>query len=299
MTRPERGSLCFGEPFHPQSDTFTTRAITLEHSQPTVSAERLFVENLRLIDDTIRLVCRRLHCSTEEREDFISQSHLKLIEDDYAILRKYAGRCSLRTYLVTVVRHQLYDFRRQRWGTWRPSAEAQRLGPAAVELDTLLHRDRVSRDEAIERLHASGRFAETREELLRLAGKLPPHYPRIVEGEEGLDDLAAPRAGADREVLTRERAATVRSARAALAASMQELSEEDRVVLRLRFQDGIKVPRIAQILGQDAKALYRRCDRLLQTLRGILERRGVSGASVLDCLGEDSWADGDGPEGEH
>jgi len=148
-------------------------------------------------------------------------------------------------------------------------------------------------------VQASARFAETREELRGLAEKLPPHYPRIVEGEEALEDLAAPRAGADREVLTQERLAAARSARSALAASMEELSEEDRVVLRLRFQEGIKVPRIAQILGQDAKALYRRCDRLLETLRGILERRGIAGPSVLDCLGEDSWADEDGSEGGH
>ncbi|MET0556978.1 MAG: sigma-70 family RNA polymerase sigma factor [Vicinamibacteria bacterium] len=264
-----------------------------------MSAERLFTENLRLIDDTIRLVCRQLRCSPEEREDFTSQSHLKLIEDDYAILRKYAGRCSLRTYLVTVIRYQLYDYRRQRWGTWRPSAEARRLGPAAVELDTLLHRDRVAREEAIERLRASARFTETRDALRNLADRLPPHFPRIVEGEDALDDLAAPRGGADRELLTRERVATVHSARAALAASMQELGEEDRVVLRLRYQDGLRVPRIAQILGLDAKALYRRCDRLRETLRGILERRGIAGPSVLECLGDDSWADEDGPEGDH
>ena len=266
---------------------------------PTASAERLFVENLRLIDDTIRLVCRRLRCSPEEREDFTSQSRLKLIEDDYAVLRKYGGRCSLRTYLVTVIRHQLYDYRRHRWGTWRPSAEARRLGPAAVALDTLLHRDRVAREEALERLAASARFAETRDDLRRLADLLPPHYPRIVEGESALEDLAEPRAGADHDLLAEERVATVRSARAALAASMEELGDEDRVVLRLRFQDGIKVPRIAQILGLDAKALYRRCDRLLEQLRGILERRGIAGSSVLACLGEDSWADEDGPEGSH
>ena len=276
-----------------------SEAIILEHTRPPVSAERLFAENLRLIDDTIRLVCRRLHCSPEEREDFSSESRLKFIEDDYAVLRKYGGRCSLRTYLVTVIRHQLYDYRRQRWGTWRPSAEARRLGAAAAELDTLLHRDRVAREEAIERLHTSGRFAETRDELRRLAGLLPPHYPRIVEGETALEDLAEPRGGADRHLLAGERAATVRSVRGALAASMGELGDEDRVVLRLRFQDGLTVPRIAQVLGLDAKALYRRCDRLLERLRGILERRGIAGAAVLESLGEDSWGDDDGPEESH
>lgn len=120
-----------------------------------------------------------------------------------------------------------------------------------------------------------------------------------MEGEDALEDLAAPRAGADHDMLNRERLATVRTARNALVASMEELSEEDRVVLRLRFLDEIKVPRIAQILGQDAKALYRRCDRLLETLKATLERRGIAGRSVLECLREHSWADEDGPEGDH
>ena len=263
-----------------------------------MSAERLFVENLRLIDDTIRLVCRNRHCSAEEREDFSSHSRLKFIEDDYAILRKYAGRCSLRTYLVTVIGHQLSDYRRQHWGTWRPSAEARRLGPAAMELDTLLHRDRVPREEAIERLATSGRFAETRDTIRRLSERLPPHYPRIVEGEDELEDMASPRSTADRELLSQERAATRNSVRAALVGALAELNDEDQLVLRLRFQDEIRVPRIAQILGQDAKMLYRRCDRLREQLRTSLERRGIAGASVMECLGEDSWPD-DEPEGGH
>lgn len=285
--------LCLRAPVHPQSGPPAGRAITLEHSYPTTSAERLFSDNLGLIDDTIRLVCRRLHCTPEEREDFTSQSRLKLIEDDYAVLRKYAGRCSLRTYLVTVIRHQLYDYRRQRWGTWRPSAEARRSGPAAVELDTLLHRERVGRDEAIERLRTSGRFTESAEELRALADALPEHFPRVMEGEGALEGLAETRSGADRALLTQERAATMRSARVALVASLGELGDEDRLVLRLRFQDGLTVPRIAQTLGLDPKVLYRRCERLLETLRAILERRGVAGAAVMECLGEDSWPDDD------
>jgi RNA polymerase sigma factor (sigma-70 family) len=259
-----------------------------------VSAERLFVENLPLIDGAIRSVCRRRHCSPEEREDFRGHAHLKLIENDYAILRKFAGRCSLRTYLVTVIGRLLTDYRRQHWGTWRPSAKARELGPAAMALDTLMHRDRVAREEAIERLHASAGGAETREELRRLADLLPPHYPRIVEGEDALEDLAEPRAGADREVMSKEGAATARSVRQALVASLAELGDEDLVVIRMRFKDEVKVSRIAHILGLDAKALYRRCERLLKQLRTSLERRGVKIEAVTECLGGDWWPDGEG-----
>jgi RNA polymerase sigma factor (sigma-70 family) len=264
-----------------------------------MSAERLFVENLRLIDDTIRLVCRRRHCSPEEQEDFSSQSRLKLIEDDYAVLRKYAGRCSLRTYLVAVIGHLLYDYRRQRWGTWRPSAKAQRLGSTAVALDTLLHRDRVPREEAVERVRANPRFAGTHDELRTLAEKLPPHFPRIEEGEDTLEGLTAPRDGADDRLRSQERAAVVRSAREALVACMAELSDEDRVILRLRYQDELTVPRIVHMLGLDQREVYNRCKRLLEKLKGMLERRGIAGSAVTECLGEDSWPDDDDGEGSH
>ena len=109
--------------------------------------------------------------------------------------------------------------------------------------------------------------------------------------------MASPRASADRELLSQERAATRNSVRAALVAALAELTDEDQLVLRLRFQDEVRVPRIAQILGQDAKMLYRRCDRLREQLRTSLERRGIAGASVMECLGEDSWPDDDEPEG--
>jgi RNA polymerase sigma factor for flagellar operon FliA len=38
-----------------------------------------------------------------EADDFASHPKLKLIEDDYAILRKFQGRSSLRTYLTVVI----------------------------------------------------------------------------------------------------------------------------------------------------------------------------------------------------
>lgn len=264
-----------------------------------MSAERLFVDNLPLIDDTIRRVCHQRRCTPEESEDFRSESHLRLIEDDYAVLRKYEGRArsSLRTYLTSVILNQLFDYWRHHRGTWRVSAEARRLGPAAEALDTLLHRDRVPREEAIARLCASGEFRETADELRRLAERLPPHFPRIVEGEDALDGLSEPKAGADRVLKDAEHAATKRAASEALASAMAELSDEDQLVFRLRYQHDLTVPRITQMLGLEAKEVYRRCDRLRDRLRSAMERRGISAAAVLECLGEDSW--GDDGEGSH
>jgi RNA polymerase sigma factor (sigma-70 family) len=261
-----------------------------------VSAERLFTENLPLIERTIGRVCARGRCSPEEREEFHSYSIAQFVEDDFAILRKYEGRCSLGTYLTHVIARQLIDFRRKNWGTWRTSATARKLGPAAEELDRLMYREKRGAEEAIDRVLASGRHDLTRDELRRLADLLRPHYSRSVEGDDALDDLADPGGGADRDVLARERGDRRSAARRALAAALAELGEEDRFILQARYKDGIQVPRIAHILGLEQKALYRRCERLLVQLRRSLEGRGIKAEDVLDFLGEDGPDDDDSGE---
>ena len=71
------------------------------------------------------------------------KSGLKLIDDDYQILRGFRERSSLRTYLSTVVERLFLDYRIRQWGKWRPSAQARRAGALAVRLEALLHRDGV------------------------------------------------------------------------------------------------------------------------------------------------------------
>jgi RNA polymerase sigma factor (sigma-70 family) len=67
---------------------------------------------------------------------------------------------------------------------------------------------------------------------------------------------------------------------AALARALGQLSAEDHVIVRLRFWEGLTVADIARALGLAQKALYRRLDRALATLRARLERDGVSPADL-------------------
>jgi RNA polymerase sigma factor for flagellar operon FliA len=55
---------------------------------------------------------------------------------------------------------------------------------------------------------------------------------------------------------------------------------EDRVLLRLRFEDEVSVADIARRLGLDQKGLYRRLDRLLGQLRVAIEGEGIGWADV-------------------
>jgi RNA polymerase sigma factor for flagellar operon FliA len=100
--------------------------------------ERRFLSALPEIESALLVVARRHRLTGSEAEEFASEAKLRFIEDSYAVLDRFQGRSSLRTYLVTVI-HRIYlDYRRARWGKWRPSAAAIRLGETAVHLEALI-----------------------------------------------------------------------------------------------------------------------------------------------------------------
>jgi RNA polymerase sigma factor for flagellar operon FliA len=248
-------------------------------------AKALFLANLPLIDEAIRWVCRRNRCSAEEAEDFRSMAHLRLIEDDYAVLRRHEGRSSLRSYLGVVLARLFVDHRRHEWGVWRPCAAARRLGPVAVRLDTLVNRDGCSLDQAVELLRTDEHVQLGVAELRSMAEGFPPRAKRQREDETLLEDLPASSPGAEERVLASERLSLASEARAGLEAALSELQPADRLALLLHHQQGITVARIARMLAVEQKPLYRRLEVLRKQLRQALEARGLKGPEIMDMLG--------------
>ena len=97
--------------------------------------ERFLLENLGTVERVVAYVARRHRLSRDEANELSSAVKLKLVDHDYEVLRRYEGRSSLRTYLTAVVIRLFLDDRVARWGKWRPSAQAKRLGAVAVLLD--------------------------------------------------------------------------------------------------------------------------------------------------------------------
>lgn len=244
----------------------------------------LFASHADTIADVVAFVCRRHRLPADQAEEFTSRFHLKLVDDDCAVLRRFQGRSSMRTYLVAVGERLLLDWRISEWGKWRPCAEARRLGPLAVELDRLLTRDRLPFDAAIEVLQTRG-VAATREELEAIAVRLAPRQSRRAVTVDALEEVAAPGGHADGAVVDAEMRAAGARAGKALARAIAALPAQDQVILRLRFQEGLMVARIATMIGEEAKPLYRRFERLLATLREAMEAGGVSGAEVAELFG--------------
>jgi RNA polymerase sigma factor for flagellar operon FliA len=245
-----------------------------------VDCERLVVENLPLVDSVVRQIARRHRLSTDEAEELAAAVRLKLVERDYEVLRKFEGRSQLRTYLITVVQRHFLDDRNARWGKWRPSAQSRRLGPVATLLDQLLTRDHLPFDEAVLAVRARHGGDLSREELHGIMLQLPIRTTRRFLSEDELEHVPASAASEDDIIDSLEQARSGDRIERALANALARLDGQDRVILKMRFCDNLKLARIAELLGLPAKPFYRRVEDLMRILRTELEAQGVSHADV-------------------
>ncbi len=248
------------------------------------SYERFYLDNRPLIDQVVTYVCRRYCCQAEEVRDFRQTVHYELIKDDYARLRKWEGRSSLKTFLVGVVRHLFQDYLIHLRGKRRTSEAAKRLGPVAEKLEELL-RD-YSFHEACEILLTNLKAETTREKLEDLACQLPPRPVRRQEGEEQLAALPSPELSPDDRLRAKERCALRGRILATLERARTHLPPDDQLFLRMSYVDGLSIATIARTTCQEQKRLYTRRTRILEVLRREFEQDGVAWADVADALGD-------------
>jgi RNA polymerase sigma factor (sigma-70 family) len=248
-----------------------------------IDPERAFLDNLALIERIIAIIARRHSLSSPDAEEFGAWARARLVQNDYAILRKFAGRSTLSTYLTVVLTNAYRDYRNSVWGRWRPSAAATRMGPTGVRLEELLYRDGYTVREAIAVLQSAGTNASDAD-LTRLASKIPARSP---ETEVGLEKVDEARIGVELGPLVSDETIAVV---AALREVVSQLPPDDRVITRMRFWDGISVADIARALGLEQKPLYRKLDSIQARLRVWLEARGIDRERALELLaGETIW----------
>lgn len=262
-------------------------AVTDSEPLPSFDPASTLVARLPLLRRIATLLSRRHGLDAADCEEFTSWATARLIEGDYAILRKFGGRSSLDTYLTVVVRNLFRDYRKAEWGRWRPSAEASRGGPWAVRLEELVTRDGMTVSQAV-RIVGDRDGAPSSDVLRSIATKLPRRLPTrevALDAVIGFESLVTAPSHADTAGGTETSVVT-----AALEAVVTTLPPEDAILVRMRFWSALSVAAIARALQLDQKALYRRLDSLQARLRGELEARGIDRAAVLDAFGGDlSW----------
>jgi RNA polymerase sigma factor (sigma-70 family) len=253
--------------------------------QPASTGEGLYLQHRATIERVISFVCGRHRLSRDDADDFAADVRLRLVENDYAILRKYEARSSIGTYLTVVIQRLFLDYRIRGWGKWRPSAQARREGPVGVLLERLLTRDRLGFDEAFRLIAAKHEGQIERRQLENLASRLPVRLSRRFESEGALAEIPSPHGTADVAVVDREYQHVADRIAEVVKRHTSHLATSDQLLLRLRFEDARTIPEIAAVLRVESKPLYRRIERLLAELRGALEAEGVTAQDVQEVLG--------------
>jgi len=245
-----------------------------------------------LIDRLAAAACRRAGIGVGEIPDVQSAVKLALIENDYAILRRWEGRSSLATYLTVIIQRLIANQRERERGRWRPSAEAERLGQQAVLIEDLVGRQGRSVDEVLPLIRAADP-SMTREKVVAIADQLPRRVPRprevtIPDDEDALLPAAD---RADAHALDADLRRAAARAGALLRDTMNEWPAEDRLLVRLRFESSLSIADAARMLGVAQRPLYRRLEMLLGRLRDVLLTAGIDPATADDLVSAGSRID--------
>ena len=243
--------------------------------------ERTFLSALPMIDKIIGLQTRRHALTPADADDYAAWAKARIIESDYAVLRKFGGRSSLQTYLTAVLVNLFRDYRNLSWGRWRPSAAAKRHGPIAIRLEELLYREALPLREASQVLRSSG--AEVSDAEIAILAVLIPSRP-VVRETSLQDNDSAVSAIADSSAPTSDTDPEAEALEITLRSLLNDLSPEDALIVKMRFWSGMSVADIARTLQLNQKPLYRRIEAIKEQLRIALEARGIDRTTASEFL---------------
>jgi RNA polymerase sigma factor (sigma-70 family) len=251
-------------------------------------AVECFTASLPLVNRIVDGIARRYHLTAAETDDFRSTAYLKLIADDYAVLRKFTHRSSLRTYLTVVLQRAFLDARTREWGKWRPSARGRRSGKPAMRLEQLIERDGVAVDAAVDMV--SREFAAEPAELYTYAEDLRPRERARHVAERLGFEVADTARGPDEVLLRQELREPALQVKAALERIVAALPPEDQAILRSRFWNGEAIADIARSMQLSPRRMYARMEAMIRRLRDALARDGFARMAKAVAV-EDSWKD--------
>jgi RNA polymerase sigma factor (sigma-70 family) len=249
---------------------------------PMSEFSQLLERELPLIERITHVICRRSGVKPDEIEEFAAEVKLRLVKNDYAILRAYAGRSSLNTYIAAVIKRMLIDYRRHLRGKWHDSAEAKRLGPLGIDVERAIVRDGRTPEETLTLLREK-HPGITIAEIERIAKSLPVKIKHKLVPVEEAESIQSTN-DTDR-VVQRDMAARIS---AVVCAFIDSLPAEDQLIFRLRFDCEMTVAQIARSLHRDQQVIYRLLYKHFGALRVELTNVGVDARAVEDLIGSDS-----------
>ncbi len=239
----------------------------------------------------------------------------KLKENNCKRLQSFQGRSKLTTFISSVSFRLLEDFSREKFGRMRPPSWIQDLGGIWVTLFQLLCMQRLSLTEAVQTMmnRVAERKKEQVEEaalsILERVINCGSHQgleipdenntaadAQVFDSEEQHNNPADQLAAQEQRIffsllfaeaslfsndnsapadVQQKNSLTEQSLRAVIRKGIQ-LSGEERLLLKLCFQDELPVSRAGKMLGMNANQVHGKLRRLLTRLRSDFDRAELS-----------------------
>jgi DNA-directed RNA polymerase specialized sigma24 family protein len=226
-----------------------------------------------------------LHCLNE------------LESEQWKRVQSWQGQGDFLPYLLTIASRLLTDFKREKFGHIRmPGWIAEKPDPLWQSAYRLLMVEKHSRQEVIDMLHTIGPSRDVWfiEEVVHTVLAKCKSQPRSQESNvpiENCEQQASFRSEPEAELRIKDDELLqalveclhanndpsldprVAEIRARLSPHIC-LSDEDRLMLRMRFLDGVNLKTIVQMLGIQGDP-YKRLNKLIRQLRTACEKAGL------------------------
>lgn len=244
--------------------------------------EAAWVRFLEEYATLIYQVVRHLEPDGDSSSDCFQYVCEQLVKDSFRRLRKFdpAGPATFATWLRAVVRNLCLDWRRKEFGRLRLFRSIARLSALDQEVFRSIYEGGRSREEtlvllsphyhgltlervlgSIERIEQELTTAQRWRLGLRLRANTREQTAAPDEPPEPRAEAIDPRPDPEDEALARERSDALRRA-------LNHLSQEEILLLRMRFEEELTLEQIAQLLDLgNAQRADRRLKEVLARLR--------------------------------
>lgn len=235
---------------------------------------------------------------------FAEEAALAVMEgleaNDWQRVRGYSGKASFSTYVKTLTIRLLEDFSRARFGRVRPPLWVKALGGIWSKLFTALCLERLKVGEAVEVVYQRQVTADKKEiedAAYSLLGRIPDcgdsrgyevEYDetdhvgvsqkdeKVEADEQGrmLEHLFQIILGKEENVISEDGVNKLQSLKI-------HLQPQEKMLLKLCFQDGLGVAAAGRLLGQTRYQAHGRMRRIMTRIRKEFERTGLDRELLL------------------
>ncbi len=236
-------------------------------------------DNYRIIDD----LCKKKFSDSGEALECSNYILDKLKEDRGRRVTEFKGRSSFKTYITVTVNALIVDFCRMKYGRARYPKRIRDAGESAVKAYELLVFQDMSEDYAFSYLKENGLIKGRKSAFLEMINRLEIYkkadrariFPMSSVSKQILNRFIITDSQNPLEkILSREESIQKEKLTELIQEFVEALSGEDRMILKLSWQEGLSLRKIAKILEMTPYETGKRRNEIEHSFRELLKKNG-------------------------